>query len=329
MHQTHQEKVCKAMRLEIHCQDRVGIAQDVLNILVHYQIDLRGIEVDPSLGRMYVSFPSIDFEKFQELMAKIRRITGVDDVRTTSFLPSEREHNELSTLLKTLPDGVIAIDTKANVTIINDAALQALSVASEDIMGQSLANMVKGFNFLRWLESDDVLAQTRRFEIHGTRFIADVLPVTVTVQSSDVLCPGENLEVIANVSGGGGPYSYSWNTGETTSSIFVSPQSTQTYTVSVTDNCLHQTAVASSTIEVPIYLPIVIDESNDITVICPYMDTLLTAIASDLQEVILVGKYFGKHRDIIEASYFDNIEQLKDYLLAQNYRGYYFLAKGS
>ncbi|WP_231916741.1 transcriptional regulator TyrR [Rheinheimera sp. SA_1] len=179
MPQTHQEKVREAMRLEIHCQDRVGIAQEVLNILVHYQIDLRGIEVDPLLGRMYVAFPGIDFEKFQELMAKIRRIPGVDDVRTTSFLPSEREHNELSTLLKTLPDGVIAIDTKANVTIINDAALQALSVASEDILGQSLANMVKGFNFLRWLESDDVLAQTRRFEIHGKRFIADVLPVMV------------------------------------------------------------------------------------------------------------------------------------------------------
>ena len=167
------------MRLEIHCQDRVGIAQEVLNILVHYQIDLRGIEVDPLLGRMYVAFPGIDFEKFQELMAKIRRIPGVDDVKTTAFLPSEREHNELSTLLKTLPDGVIGIDTKANVTIINDAALLALSVSSDEILGQSLANMVKGFNFLRWLESDDVLAQTRRFEIHGKRFVADVLPVMV------------------------------------------------------------------------------------------------------------------------------------------------------
>lgn len=49
----------------------------------------------------------------------------------------------------------------------------------------------------------------------------------------------------------------------------------------------------------------------------------------NFKEVILVGKYFGKHRDIIEASYFDNSEQVKDYLLAQNYRGYYFLAKGS
>ncbi len=150
------------MRLEIHCQDRVGIAQEVLNILVHYQIDLRGIEVDPELGRMFVAFPTVDFEKFQELMAKIRRIPGVEDVNTTAFMPSEREHNELFTLLKTLPDGVIAIDTKANVTVFNEAALDALTLQRDEVAGLPITPLVKGFNFQRGLESDDVLAQTRK-----------------------------------------------------------------------------------------------------------------------------------------------------------------------
>ncbi len=158
------------MRLEIHCQDRLGITQEVLNILVSYQLDLRGIEVDPALGRIFVSFPTVEFEKFQELMAKIRRIPGVDDVKTTAFMPSEREHNELSTLLRTLPDGIIAIDTRANVTIINEAALEALSMERSAIEGQSLTAMVKGFNLSRWLESEDVLAQTRRVEIQKQTF---------------------------------------------------------------------------------------------------------------------------------------------------------------
>ena len=47
------------MRLEIHCQDRLGITQEVLNILVSYQLDLRGIEVDPTLGRIFVSLSLI------------------------------------------------------------------------------------------------------------------------------------------------------------------------------------------------------------------------------------------------------------------------------
>lgn len=178
------------MRLEIQCQDRLGIAQDVLNILVSYHLDLRGIEVDSATGRMYVSFPSIHFEQFQELMGKMRRISGVADVKTTAFMPSERHQNELITLLKTLPDGIIAIDTKAQVSIINDAALEALSVCREEIEGESFIGMVKGFNFLRWLESDDVLAQTRRFEIHGKRFIADILPVMVPDDSGHELLAG-------------------------------------------------------------------------------------------------------------------------------------------
>lgn len=49
----------------------------------------------------------------------------------------------------------------------------------------------------------------------------------------------------------------------------------------------------------------------------------------NFKEVILVGKFFGKHKDIIEATFFDNSEQVKAYLLGKQYKGCYFLAKGS
>lgn len=178
------------MRLEIQCQNRLGLAQEVLNILVSYQLDLRGIEVDAALSRLYVSFPTVNFEKFQELMTRMRRIPGVEDVKTTAFMPSEREHNELSTLLRILPDGLIAIDVKANVTVINEAALEALSAKRDDILHQSLQGMVKGFNFQRWLEGDEVLAQTRRLEIHSKRFIADILPVMVPDETGHEILAG-------------------------------------------------------------------------------------------------------------------------------------------
>jgi transcriptional regulator of aroF, aroG, tyrA and aromatic amino acid transport len=48
------------MRLEINCQDRLGITQDVLDILTEYHIDLRGIEID-EVGKIFLDFPTIEF----------------------------------------------------------------------------------------------------------------------------------------------------------------------------------------------------------------------------------------------------------------------------
>ena len=110
--------------------------------------------------------------------------------------------------------------------------------------------------------------------------IDDIQPVTVVVQSAGVLCPGDQLEVVAVVAGGSGPYVYAWSTEETTSSIFVSPTSTATYTVSVTDNCLNQTVTASGVITVPVYQPISLSETPDITEICPYVSAILEANAA-------------------------------------------------
>lgn len=101
--------------------------------------------------------------------------------------------------------------------------------------------------------------------------IKEPTPIAVTVESGGVLCPGDDLEVIANITGGVGPFNYSWNTNETTPSIFVSPTSTSTYTVTVQDNCLLTLTTATGTVSVPVYLPISLNITPPITEICPYI----------------------------------------------------------
>ncbi len=107
--------------------------------------------------------------------------------------------------------------------------------------------------------------------------VSDVQPVAVTVANASVLCPGNNVTLTAIPSGGVPPYTYSWDTGETTPSISVAPLTNQTYTVSVTDNCLNETATGSGTVTVPVYDPIVITVTPDITEICPYIPAQLEA----------------------------------------------------
>jgi transcriptional regulator of aroF, aroG, tyrA and aromatic amino acid transport len=176
------------MRIEICCQDRVGIAQEVLSIFVDRQIDLRGIDALKETGQIFVHLPEMDFEQLQDFMPQLRLIDGVTDVKTTAFMPSERERNELATLVKTFPDPFISIDNRANIHAVNDVALANMAQSRKELIGQPVSNYVKGFNFPRYMESKDVLAQTRRLKFADEDYVADILPIIVPDdQDEDVL----------------------------------------------------------------------------------------------------------------------------------------------
>ncbi|MFC3095002.1 transcriptional regulator TyrR [Alteromonas sediminis] len=178
------------MRLEISCQDRLGITQDILDILVDHEIDLRGIEID-GIGKIYLSFPTMDFTEFQDLMPKIRRIDGIDDVKTTAFMPGERARHQLSAILQTLPDPVFAIDTKGNLISCNNAAEASLELRQADLIGTEIADLVTGFSFTRWLDGKEVLPQSTRVKFIQQDYLADILPVTVPDgQSNPILAGG-------------------------------------------------------------------------------------------------------------------------------------------
>ena len=50
------------MRLEVFCEDRLGLTRELLDLLVLRGIDLRGIEIDP-IGRIYLNFAELEKRK--------------------------------------------------------------------------------------------------------------------------------------------------------------------------------------------------------------------------------------------------------------------------
>jgi len=151
------------MRLEIGCHDRVGIAQSVLAIFVDRGIDLRGIELKQP-GKIFINIPDLAFCELQDFMPQLRLIDGVLDVKTTPYMPSERERNEFETLVKTFPDPFISVDSKGQIRMVNNAAAQIMCASLEHIVGEHVGQWLKGFNFTRWLDGEEVLAQTRRIK---------------------------------------------------------------------------------------------------------------------------------------------------------------------
>ncbi|MGL1958819.1 MAG: transcriptional regulator TyrR [Colwellia sp.] len=170
------------MRLEITCNDRIGMGQKVLSIFVEHSINVRGIELKQP-GRIFINIPDLEFSTLQTFMPQLRLIAGVGDVKTVPYMPSEREKNELETLIKSFPDPFISIDTKGNVRLVNTIAATLIDNNEKVIVGEHISLWLKGFNFNRWLDGDNVLTQTCRVKFQGEDYVADIMPVNVAGES--------------------------------------------------------------------------------------------------------------------------------------------------
>ena len=101
--------------------------------------------------------------------------------------------------------------------------------------------------------------------------------ILLTVTPSTTICIGQNTTISATVSGGNGPFIYSWSNAITDSSQIVSPATSSNYTVSVTDANGCTTGV--QTIAVNLNPPLTINASAPL-VICEGNTATLNSIAT-------------------------------------------------
>ncbi|SHO59046.1 transcriptional regulator TyrR [Vibrio quintilis] len=171
------------MRLEVFCEDRLGLTRELLDILASRKIDLRGIEIDVS-GIIYLNCPDIDFATFSELMAQIRMISGVKDVRKVQFMPIERHNTELISLLNNLPDAVLSIDMKGTIDMANYAALSLFAKQKDEVIGIPITGLIQSFNFSRWLEGNKARYR-EEIVINGLDYILEMMPVHIRNELSE------------------------------------------------------------------------------------------------------------------------------------------------
>lgn len=174
------------MRLEIHCEDRIGMVREVLDHFIPHQIDIRLIEADTKRHCIYCGFPDISFAKLQKLLGELRRLDGVKDVKTVMFTPSEREHNALYTLLEALPDGVIAVDLKGYITMATELAAQDLGVHIADLLNHPLQQFIKGVSFAKVTWDDIVNGVSKRIRIRNKTLLLEMKPIFVPDEDGEL-----------------------------------------------------------------------------------------------------------------------------------------------
>ncbi|KAE9533723.1 transcriptional regulator [Ursidibacter arcticus] len=116
------------MRLAITCVERVGVAQDILSLLVKNQINLEGIELQKfaDKGVVYLRTEVVDENVQPKLLKEIAKISGITQVQHIHHLPQERKNLELQAVLGALPNPVLSIDLQGNIEFANQQAIKSL-----------------------------------------------------------------------------------------------------------------------------------------------------------------------------------------------------------
>ncbi|GGN32910.1 MULTISPECIES: TyrR/PhhR family helix-turn-helix DNA-binding protein [Marinomonas] len=167
------------MRLEIQCEDRIGMVREALDLFIPHQIDMRLVEVDTKRRCIYCGFSDIPFAKLQRLLADIRRLDSVEDVKIVMFTPSEREHNALYTLLEALPDGVISVDLKGHITMVTELAAEDLQVPIAQLLHKPLQHFIKGMYFSKETWANPKEGTSKRIRIRNKTLLLEMKPIFV------------------------------------------------------------------------------------------------------------------------------------------------------
>ncbi|MFC3120357.1 sigma 54-interacting transcriptional regulator [Agaribacter flavus] len=166
------------MKLEIQCENRVGILHEVLGVFNRYSISLRGIEIDKG-GKLYVDCPSVDFNELQTIMPQIRLVNGVVDVKTTKFLPNQRQLGQLQALLKTFVEPVFATDEFGRIILFNDAVKATLELPNEQIVQQNINDFLDGVNISRCIEQSQSKQHKLALHYLGREYRGELHPIEI------------------------------------------------------------------------------------------------------------------------------------------------------
>ncbi|NSL52556.1 sigma 54-interacting transcriptional regulator [Calidifontibacillus erzurumensis] len=125
--------------LDIWFDDRIGLGYEVLGLLKEKNINLVGMEAKVR-EKMSIKFESASCD-IESLIASLKQIEGIKSVTKVDFMPYEQREQQLSTILNSVSEGVIAVNHLGVITHINEKAKEIFYLNNENPVGQKIENV--------------------------------------------------------------------------------------------------------------------------------------------------------------------------------------------
>ncbi|SEJ14405.1 transcriptional regulator of aroF, aroG, tyrA and aromatic amino acid transport [Pseudomonas linyingensis] len=176
------------MRLKVHCQNRVGILRDMLNLLVDYGVNVARGEVGGEQGNaIYLNCPNLFNLQLQSLRPRFEAIPGVFSVQRVGLMPSERRALELNALLGALEFPVLSVDMAGQIVAANRAAAQLLGVRVDEVPGIALSRYTEDFDLPALVRANKARINGLRVKVKGDVYLADIAPLQSEGEDSEAL----------------------------------------------------------------------------------------------------------------------------------------------
>jgi len=130
------------LNIQINFEDRIGLGHEIFHLLEELQINLLGMEAKANQTMMIKFFCSSE-EKIEQFIQMLKRIKGVYDVIFKDHMPYEQRENQLTTILNSVSEGIIAVNKEGTITHINDVAVKIFTLNKENVIGVKIEELLQ------------------------------------------------------------------------------------------------------------------------------------------------------------------------------------------
>jgi transcriptional regulator of aroF, aroG, tyrA and aromatic amino acid transport len=159
------------MRIDVLFEDRIGIAQEILQSLSRRSFNVVASEVDPP--HIYLEAPELSASGLEELTEELRWVKGVLSVQEVSILPGAQRRLYLDAIMASQADPLLAIDANGVVVIANRAAIEASGLPNGTLVGQKFQELIAMSDYMTMLTDHHFHLPIMEVEFNQERYMLE------------------------------------------------------------------------------------------------------------------------------------------------------------